>query len=123
MEVGDVVEIESILNSIKDYCNVSESETDFDNELLMYTNNAFVLLSQIGVGPSIPFIVSDDQATWAELDVDETLLPMVKNYIYLKVRMLFDAPQNSSLNTAMKESAAEYEWRLNLFGDHSFESV
>lgn len=112
--------MESILNSIKDYCNVSESETDFDNELLMYTNNAFVLLSQIGVGPSTPFVVSDEQATWSELDLDETLLPMVKNYIYLKVRMLFDAPQNSSFNTAMKESVAEYEWRLNLFGDHSF---
>lgn len=114
------MEIDSILDSVKDYCNVSESETDFDNELLMYINNAFVLLFQLGVGPETPFVVSDSEDLWSNFPVSETLLPMVKNYVYLKVRMLFDAPQNSSLSTAMKESAAEYEWRLNLFGDHSF---
>ena len=115
------MEIASILDSVKDYCNVSEAETDFDNELLMYINSSFVTLSQIGVGPDMPITVSDNSETWDDLDIDQSLIGMVKNYIYLKVRSLFDAPQGGSLSTAIKETAAELEWRLNFFGDHSFE--
>lgn len=110
-------EIENILESIKDYCGVQEEETAFDNELLMYTNNAFAVLAHIGVGPSVPLVVNNS-TVWSDLALDEkTSLAMVKTYIYLRVRRLFDAPQNSSLNTAMKETMDEFEWRLNAMAD------
>lgn len=107
---------ESILTSIKKLLGLTEDDTSFDLDLIIHINTVFFTLNQLGVGPSEPFRIEDKTSTWDEF-VDEGEVEAVKSYIYLKVKMLFDPPSNSALLEAMKESAKEYEWRLNVAVD------
>lgn len=107
----------SILQTIKDSAGININDDAFDNELILHINSAFMTLRQLGVGPDTPFVISDRTNLWSEFTEDSNILPMVKSYIALKVRLLFDPPTSSSLMTAMQETLKEYEWRLNVEDD------
>ena len=108
---------DSILDSVKSEAGVIADDGAFDDELILHINTAFMTLRQVGVGPENPFIISDNSAVWSDFTDDMAILPMVKAYVGLKVRLLFDPPTSSSLATAIQNSVAEYEWRLNLEAD------
>ena len=112
---------DSILNSIKNQLGIHTEETGFDNELIMCINSTFSTLYQIGVGPENGFTISDDKSTWSEYLTGEIALDMVKSYMYLKVRLLFDPPSNSSYLNAITEMCKEYEWRMSVFGSANLE--
>lgn len=105
---------DSILKSIKDAASVSSEESDFDQELILHINSTFITLRQNGIGPETPFFIVDDTATWSDFIDDESILPMIKSYIVLVVRSLFDPPTSSSLAEAINNKIAEYEWRLSI---------
>lgn len=102
----------SILNSIKKLLGMEESYHAFDQDLIMHINSALYVLYQLGVGknPEQPFFIITDADEWTDF-IDEGQVELVKSYVYLKVRLLFDPPQNSALLQAMKEQIAEFEWR------------
>lgn len=108
---------DSILTSIKKLLGITEEYTHFDADVLMHINMAFMVLYQLGVGPSTPFSIEDTSATWSDFLGDSTDLAGVKTYIYQKVKLVFDPPQSSAAITALKESIAELEWRLNVTVD------
>jgi hypothetical protein len=111
--------IDSILDSIKnDAANVNPVDSAFDGELILHINSAFAVLRQIGVGPTTPFLIEDNTKTWSEFTDDENLLPLVKAYISLRVRKMFDPPSSSALATALDNSISEYEWRLQIEADN-----
>lgn len=116
MEVGMD---DSILNSIKNIINVNVEDTVFDKEIIVAINTAFFTLYQIGVGYDSPFTINDSTAVWSDFieNIDE--LAMVKSYVGLKTRLLFDPPTSSPLMDAIKNQIAEYEWRLNVEADRS----
>lgn len=107
---------ESILTSIKKLLGLMEEDQSFDQDLIIHINTVFFTLNQLGVGPDEPFRITDASATWSDFD-ESGDIDAIKSYIYLRVKMLFDPPTNSALLTAMKESATEYEWRLNVAVD------
>lgn len=106
--------MESILTSIKKLLGVSEKYDHFDADIIMHINSAFMVLSQIGVGPDNGFTIEDDTTTWLDYIPDGSNLEAVKTYIYLKVRLLFDPPSSSFVLESMKRQIEEYEWRLNV---------
>ena len=108
---------ESILNYVKDASGVNIDDSAFDGELVMHINAVFMILRQIGVGPETPFFIEDDSSTWDEFTKDEMLLPMIRSYVTLKVRLLFDPPASSALMEAINSTIAEYEWRLQVEAD------
>ena len=108
---------DSILTSIKKLLGLTEEYTYFDADILMHINMAFMVLYQLGVGPSTPFSIADETATWSDFLGDSTDLAGVKTYIYLKVRLVFDPPQSSAAMEAIKQNIAELEWRLNVTVD------
>lgn len=108
---------DSILKSVKNYVNVNPDDTVFDDELLMDINTTFFALNQIGAGPETPFTISDDTAVWTDFISDIDTLSAVKSYVCLRVRRMFDPPTSGSLDTALKELIAEYEWRINIAVD------
>lgn len=112
---GSEFKMNSILTSIKKLLGIDESYTVFDQDIIMHINSAFFILFQLGVGkdPSSPFSISDETQEWTDF-IDAGQVDLVKSYIYLKVRLLFDPPQNSALLTAIKEQIAEFEWRANV---------
>lgn len=111
---------ESILNTIKQMVGVEQDYDAFDMDLVVDINSAFYSLRQLGVGPTEGFTISDDVAKWNDFVEDKSLLGLVKTYIYLKVRMLFDPPTNSFLTSSIEKQISEYEWRLNIAGEGTF---
>lgn len=106
---------QSILKSTKKILGLAEDYTPFDLDVLTHINAAFSILDQLGVGPVGGFFVEDDTAVWSDYVVPPNQLHLVKTYIYLKVRSLFDPPGTSYLISATDAQLKEYEWRLNVF--------
>lgn len=111
--------MESILTSIKKMLGPTEEYTHFDPDIIMHINTVFMRLTQLGVGPAEGFFIEDDSSTWEDFLGDPTKLQMVKTYVYLKVKLIFDPPSNSAHINAMKEQIAEFEWCLNVAVDHT----
>ena len=106
---------DSIFESIKALLGPDSSYDAFDQDILIHINSAISVLTQLGVGPFDGFTVTGSEETWQDfLGEDLTSLQMVKTYIYMKVRIAFDAPTNSSVLNAFKEACQEYEWRMNV---------
>ena len=106
---------DSILNSIKIALGLNVEDDAFDQELIMLINSVLMTLQQIGVGPQDElFHIEDDTKTWSNYLEEPNELPMVKNYIGIRVRLIFDPPQSSSLDQALRQEVAEYEWRMQL---------
>lgn len=105
----------SILTSVKKVLNLEESDTDFDQDILMHINSTFTTLADAGVGDATGFMIEDDTAEWDDFLAADSRLNSVKTYIYLRVRLLFDPPQTSYLVDALKEQATEILWRLNVY--------
>lgn len=102
---------ESILDSIRTAIGIEEENPDFDNDLIIHINSMFNFLTQCGVGPVEGFSISDETSKWSDF-VTGTNFNMVKSYMILKTRLLFDPPASSFVLTAWKEEIAEIEWRL-----------
>ena len=105
--------IESILTSIKKLLGIDEKDTHFDPDIIMDINSVFSILTQMGVGPSKGFSIMDEDAEWKDfLESDPDKFSMVRSYMHLKVKLLFDPPLSGAAIEAIKEQIKELEWRL-----------
>lgn len=105
---------DSILNTTKKALNLDADYTEFDQDVIMYINGVFSTLTQLGIGPEMGFHIDDEDEVWSTFLGGDDRLNGVKNYMYLKVRMLFDPPTTSYHLTAMEKQIEEHEVRLNL---------
>lgn len=90
-----------------------EEYTHFDQDILIHINSAFMSLRQIGVGSVEGFYIEDATSLWSDFIADMTKYASIKTYIYLKVRLIFDPPTNSTHLQQLKDELAEVTWRLN----------
>jgi hypothetical protein len=105
----------SILISTKKVLGIAEDYTVFDLDIITHINASFSILNQLGLGQPEGFFIEDATATWDGFLVPLNQLNLVKTYVILKVRMLFDPPATGFLVSAMENQLKEYEWRLNVF--------
>lgn len=105
---------ESILTSVKKMLGIAEEYEHFDPDLLMHINSALAVLTQLGVGPTSGLMISDKTTTWNDLIFHENKLQLVKTYVFLKVKLMFDPPLSSSVLECYKTQISELEWRLNV---------
>ncbi|HPT61512.1 MAG TPA: hypothetical protein PLN81_07965 [Bacillota bacterium] len=105
----------SILTSTKQILGIAEDYTPFDLDIITHINAALSTAAQLGVGPSSGFFIESDAEDWTDLHLPGTQLSLLKTYVYLRVRMLFDPPSTGYLVTAMENQLEQYEWRLNIF--------
>lgn len=111
---------ESILNSVKKLLGGLVPEyMAFDDQIIMHINSVFQILYQLGVGPDVPFTISDASAVWSDFTDDVSTMSMVKSYMGLKVQQMFDPPQGGAVAEASKRMIDEMEWRLNVQVDPS----
>lgn len=107
--------MESILTSIKKLLGIAEEYEHFDNDIIMHINSVFMILMQLGVGPSKGFVIADSSASWDDfLPEGGEKLQAVKTYMYMKVRLMFDPPTSSAVMESMNRMINELEWRLNV---------
>lgn len=108
---------ESILTSIKKLLGIPEDYEQFDADVIMHINSALFVLTQLGVGPSGGFSISDKTSVWTDFVPDMTKIESIKSYVYLKVRLMFDPPTSSAVIEAMNRQISEFEWRINVTVD------
>lgn len=107
--------MDSILTSTKKLSGVSESCPHFDDQIVAYINSIFLVLKQLGVGPTEGFVITDESMIWSDFLPDNIVLrEATKSYMAAKVRLQFDPPTSSSHLEALKSTIAEYEWRANV---------
>ena len=112
--------MDSILNTIKKMVLGSlpinsedpEEQAAFDTDLIVNINTAFAVLTQLGAGPASGFFITDSTSKWSDFIADDPIVEMVKQYVYIKTRLGFDPPTNSSGIDLMKKNADECEWRI-----------
>lgn len=104
--------MESILTSIKKLLGIEEDYVHFDADIIMHINSVLSILTQLGVGPSEGYSIKDANATWNEFITNPAKLELVKSYVYLKVRLMFDPPSSSSAIESMKQLISELEFRI-----------
>lgn len=103
----------SILDSIKKLLGINADVVVFDQEIIIHINSVFSELSQLGVGPTEGYMITDASNVWSEFcREDFPLLNNVKTYIYLKVKLLFDPPTTSPLIEAINQQIKEIGWRM-----------
>lgn len=108
---------DSILMTIRKLVCGDPYADHFDTDLLVHINACFSVLNQLGVGPEKGFVVTDETQNWSDYTADSTVLNLVKTYITLKVRLIFDPPLTSSVLEAMNKEISQLEWRLNVAVD------
>lgn len=113
---------ETVLSFIKKPLGIDDSYTVFDMDILMHINSVFYELKQMGVNfPYNIYSISldDTSVTWDDLfDSTRTDVEGIKEYVYLKTKLLFDPPSSSSLVDAINKQIANLEWRINSSYDY-----
>lgn len=114
---------ESILTSIKKLLGIDENYKHFDPDLIMHINSVFSILTQIGVGPANGFSITGADETWDNFITGNTCkFLLVKSYVHLKVKLLFDPPLGSAVIESINRQISEFEWRLFIAADPVCES-
>lgn len=107
----------SILRSVKKVLGVDPDYDVFDQDIIMHINSIFSVLHQIGASPHQNFMISGPEETWEDFLQGRHNAQMVKTYIFLRVRLLFDPPTTSFAIKALEDQYKELEWRLNVMED------
>lgn len=107
--------MDSILNTIKKLLGIDINDDSFDVDVIVNINSAIFSLSQMGIGPKNGYIVIDKDQKWSDYITDNTInLEGVKTYLYLKTKLIFDPPSNSTVIEAFNKNLSELEWRMML---------
>ena len=110
---------ESILNSVKKLLGIQEEYEQFDPDIIMHVNSAFMILNQIGAGPEDGFRIEDKTAVWGDFTKNKINLESVKTDVYLRVKLMFDPPLSSIVTESINRMISEFEWRIQLVADVS----
>lgn len=105
---------ESILITIKKMIGFDKDYDYFDLDLVVQINSCFATLSDLGVGPEEGFHITGKDEKWSEYIFTPKYQGMVKNYIYIKTKLVFDRPETSYAIESLSKTASELEWRLHM---------
>jgi len=118
------VELDNILQTVKEGIGISATDTTFDGPLLVHINSIMMILNQLGVGPTSVFILTDGTELWSTFlpAGDDALYSLVKSYTILQVQAMFDPPTTGAVSTAQNNLIEKLESRL-LYQEESQPSV
>lgn len=105
---------DSILNTIKRSLDIATDDTSFDTALLIHINSVFSDLYQLGLGVygSAEYEIVDDTALWITAVGLQKNLGMIKSYMALRIRLIFDPPAAGFTTTSMQNQVDKMEWRI-----------
>lgn len=107
---------ESILLTIKQMLGLEDDYNVFDQDIIVSINSALGTLKQVGAMVDSHYITSASN-TWVELGVSDWQLELIKEYLYIKTKLVFDLPSSGPVINAFTERAKELEWRLYVGDD------
>ena len=96
------------------------SNDAFKKNIILHIQTALSTLQQNGVGRSVD-IFSDENIDWDDFfdydEVNQMGRAQAKQYVYLKVQLLFDTPQPGTVSI-MEKAMDEALWRSRLEFDY-----
>ena len=102
----------SILEDVRVMCDINAEDSSFDGQLIPLINTFLFRSAQFGLGTK-GFMISSNTETWSDFIPEHAeLYAALKNYIGIRVKLIFDPPDNTGLLNALKEEAKELEWCL-----------
>lgn len=101
----------SILTDVKEACGIVPEYDVFDNQLINDINSAFSTLHQLGYGPTGGFSIDGTEEKWNEV-IKSDRFNFIKQYVIMKVHLMFDPPTSSIAVEQLNKEVAEYEWRI-----------
>ena len=104
----------SIYEDIKDILGVPDES--FKESLLVFINGALDIMNQAGAGRPI---LLTTETTWNDFQDPEQVegnksFNLVRSYVWLRCKTMFDPPANPSTLSRLKELEDEYIWRIEL---------
>lgn len=115
-------DMSSILLSVKQHCKLPSDYDVYDGEIIDLINAELNTLNQAGVGV-IGFQIEDRTSKWEDfLGDDASKLSIAKQFVNLRVQLMFDPPANSFVQQAKIDRANELLWRANVQTDPPLES-
>ena len=104
----------SIYEDIKDILGVPDES--FKESLLVFINGALDVMNQAGAGRPI---LLTTETTWNDFQDPEQVegnksFNLVRSYVWLRCKTMFDPPANPSTLSRLKELEDEYIWRIEL---------
>lgn len=104
----------SIYNDIKDILGVPDES--FKESLLVFINGALDIINQAGAGQPV---LLTTETTWSDFKDTEQVegnksFNLVRSYVWLRCKTMFDPPANPSTLSRLKELEEEYIWRIEL---------
>lgn len=112
---------DSILLSIKKMLGMEPEFTQFDPDIILHINTIIQVLYQIGLDIPEGFVVVDQNNLWTDYIQNPRyvkITSLIKQYIFMRVRMIFDPPSSQTLSTAIQESINEMQWRISQWIDY-----
>lgn len=104
-----------VITSIKNSLQIPSEITVFDPVILIHINTVLSTLQQLGLGLTTEqFVVDGYEDTWADVLTSQKNLEMIKSYIYLRVKQLFDPPSTGFVTDSFDRQIKELEWRINV---------
>lgn len=114
----------SILLSIKKLIVGPPEYTAFDADLIMHINTQLGNLYQLGLDSVKKIVVTGNDEQWSDIiPDDESRLQFVKTYVFAKVKMIFDPPTSTAQMQALKDAAAEAEFRISVAVDKPYDDL
>ena len=103
----------SVLKTIAKMIGPGVGDDFFNPDLIWHINAAFSRLCTLGVGYDIgtPFKIEGPEDTWDDF-IEDGHQEEVKEYVYLRVKMIFDPPASSIVKQAYDDRPKELEWIL-----------
>ena len=109
-----------ILDDVKAACRITldSGVTAYDEELKGHINTVLMILRRMGVGPENGFVVTTGDETWDQIIPDPIKYAGIKDYVLLRVRMLFDPDAfTPNAKEANEHNLEEIAWTLNYEAD------
>ena len=105
---------QSIYTNIKDILGVPDES--FKESLLVFINGALDIMNQAGAGRPV---LLTTETTWKDFQDPVQVegnksFNLVRSYVWLRCKTMFDPPANPSTLSRLKELEDEYIWRVEL---------
>jgi hypothetical protein len=93
---------------------ISPQDDGFDQEIKDLINAEFLTLHQLDIGPEAGFSIEGPNNVWSEFTDNLHLQDAVRQFVFLRVRLIFDPPASSTVAEAINNRISELEFRLNV---------
>lgn len=114
----------SILLTTKKLIGYDPDYTPFDIDMMMHINSFIGNLYQLGLNSAKSCVVTGPETGWGRLiSPTDARLMFVKTYIYAKTKMIFDPPTSTAQMQALKDAAAEAEFRIGVAVDKPYDDL